>query len=542
MPANDTVSNPLYQGIAGAGAGIGQAIQNYIQYKQKDAAATGQIEAYIKQVGQGGVQALSPDGQKLTQKMLQGSATFAQKLQLLGELQATGQVTAQNQQLAQGAQQLQASTLENQKRQMVMRYLSGIMGNGQQGQPAQPAPQAPGPSGPPPGAGQYLNSPQTGPGGPQGGQPMPAQPQAPAAVPSAAALAQYGAPLANGGTGSPGPTPPSQMIVQPPKPVTVADPQIQALYPQILRTTLGDTDKAADLMQKSADAINQRNQQNYDQLTQKTVPSGNLYFKQITYDKGMPQTDEYIPEMIKGPGTAAQSTTEGQNVVSVPHGQKPPGKLVQRGTDEASSPPASPYNTNDPAWQSDVQSAYEQSAGSQGRLSNAKLLLDTAQAYAQTGTSGMNALLGNPAYAKIKQFFTGTNPQAAFQTALSANTGQILSQIKAGTGSTGGRILQTEYENTAKLLGEPNMPMPALLAAAQNNYQMADRQNNIDNAYATYRAQMPAGDAEALAVKQFGTPPVLTPPPMGTPPVSAPQGAPANPALAILAKYGISTP
>ncbi len=333
-----------------------------------------------------------------------------------------------------------------------------------------------------------------------GGQGVSPQGQAPAQTPQ---QPQGGAQLS---------VPPNdnapRAIMQPPAPVTISSPQIKAMYPQALRMTFGDPDKATTLLQQQADAINANAKANYDRMVATEKSTGNLYFKRIDYKNGMPQATIYVPEVAVGPGTANESLKEGPNEISVPLGQQPPGKIVLRGGGDSSAP-ATPYNTNDQDWQKDVKDAYQQQASSAGLLADAKQLKDAATAYATGGSNKLNVLLGDPTYAKIKQMFTGANPLNDLQIAMAANTNAVLAQIRMGNGSTGGRIMQTEYENAAKVLGSGTMTNQSLLAAANNIYNLSARQNDIDKAYATYRSQMPSGDAEKLAVQQFGAPPDL---------------------------------
>ena len=404
---------------------------------------------------------------------------------------------------------------------------------GQPGQPFQPAqPPAPPTQGlaapqlPPPGAipqpGQAQSAAQ--PPSPQvlsqmaQGGPMGGQPQAPAQPP--ANLRQF---LPPGGTGAAMPLPKPQVQIQPPTPITISDPQIAANYSKALQMSFGDPQLAQAGLQKQADAINQQRQAQYEAQANAQKPSGNLHFTGTEYKDGLPQFDTYVPEMVKGAGTASQATMPGSTVIKYPHGQTPPQPVVKMGSGEPDTGMTTEgYNTNDPQWQSEVKAANEQALGSSNVLAQANLLRSAAEAYSSGNSSNLNAILANPQAARIKQIVRGTNPQAAFKIALADNTQAVLAQIKGG-GSIGGRIMQSEYENTAKMLGGPENDNQAILAAANNLYATADRQNSIDQAYATYRARMPAGDAEALARAQFAPPPKLTNPVNGQP-VAQPGG------------------
>lgn len=459
---------------------LAQGFQNYQNIRTQDRIASGQLDALLQMGGAGGVQALSPDGQKLAQKYLQGQATVRDKLQLLGEANTA---MTQRQQLAQLQQQqaaAQQATLQNQIMQARLNYLGGMMGP--QGQPN-------------PQTIQNLS----------GGQ---------SAQPSPDVLNQ----LSQGGQGQASPLPAPQVKVGPPAPLSITDPQFQPMYQQAMRMTLGDPDKAAAMTQSQVDAVNKQRQEAYDNMAKAQRPTGNYYFKRMDYKDGMPQMDVYSPEIATGAGTMAHSVKAGEQEIQVPHGQKAPGPVISMKGDAASIP-NSPYNTEDPEWQKEVSQAYDMAAGSSNQLAQSKLLVDAAQAYiAANGDSGRwNAIMGDPKFAAIRQLFGpkgpngGTNPLNALQIAMAANTQSVLGQIRGAGGSTGGRILQTEYENTAKLLGNPQMDAPTIMAAAQNVYALNDRMNSIDQAYAKYREIMPAGKAKALAVQQFGMAPNLVP-------------------------------
>lgn len=442
-------------------------IAQYQQSKAVNASATADNEQKIGGAMQGGqLQAVSkflpPKAQKLLSKMqTEGGLSLSDNLFLNGALTAALKTNdALNQQQLQ-QQQIQAGAIQNQMARARMQMMLGLFGGGQgQGQQPQGMP-----------TGQPGNM---------------AQP-----------ISQSGG---------------AQVKIQPPQPVKISDPAIQAQYPTMFQLALGDPDKAADLLQKQVDAINATNQANYTKLTAVTRPTGNLYFKSMQYKDGMPQNDVYSPEIVTGPGTASESISEGNQDIIVPHGTKPPGNVVSRANSQAAAPQDSPYNTNDPTWQNDVKSAYENAGQSAIALSDAAMLKDAAEAYAAGNSSRLNGIIGNPGFAKYRQLFskTGANPMNGLQIALAANTSSILNQIRGQNGSVGGRILQNEYENTAKILGAPTMDNPTILAAAQNVYNLNLRRNLIDQAYAKYRESMPSGDAEALAIKQFGSPPNLT--------------------------------
>jgi len=154
----------LMQGMSQASQGLAGGVQQYLQMKQQDAAATGQIEALLQQQGQQGIASLSPDGQNLANKFLTGKATIKDKLQLLGEANTAMTVRqnqiamaqkqaeiARDQALSQGqgllnqgygiANQLQRLALQQAQRQNA--YIQSILGGSAGGQQPQTQPQAP---------------------------------------------------------------------------------------------------------------------------------------------------------------------------------------------------------------------------------------------------------------------------------------------------------------------------------------------------------------------------------------------------------------
>jgi hypothetical protein len=450
--------------ILGGAENLAQGMNNYSQLQQQDATATGQINAFLQAAKQNpaAMSQLSPAAQSLLDKQMTGKANMKDRLQLLGEMTASQKIQQTQSDLALQAAQASNMTGEaslNSARaaqiQRQMQWLQGIMG---------------------------------GPGG----------------TPSSMAMNAYAQPV--GGTGTPAPMGKTQGILQPPDPVQITDPQIQAQLPQALRMTLGDPDKANDMLQKMVDAKNAQRTATYQAQANAIKPTGNFYFKRLDYKDGAPQTDVYSPEIVTGMGTASQSMAAGPNEISVPHGQKPPGPVVTPGTAAVpdNTVAGAGYNTNDPAWQSEVADAYNKAASSSVALANAKALQDAATAYTSGNMSQFNAIRGDPKYSKLFSVFTGTNPAAAFKIALAANTQSVLNEIRGPNGSVGGRILQNEYDNTSKVLADSTMDNPSIMAAAQNNYTLADRRNNIDQAVAMLRETMPLGQATAMATKMFG--------------------------------------
>lgn len=495
-----TGAQSLYNGISQAGqslgAGIGQAIQNYRQNKLMVAQSTAKFEAAVSQdpklmqfLASPQASQTSPDVTAAAQRLLKGGSVNLKDAALLGTFADSwqSQKAIQTQQ-ANVQSQTDANNLQNQMAQNRLGYLQQLMGAPGAGAGPQQGPsmaqslsgQGQGSSGAPPASvGQFL---------PQG-SPSQMQQQA---------------------TGVPSPTPSSSVTIQPPTPVGMSDPRVQQAYAQAMRMTLGDPDRSQAAAQQAASAINQQQTAAYQAQAGASKPTGNLYFKRIDYKDGLPQMDVYSPEIIKGPGTASQSMSAGDQEITVPHGTRPPGQVVQIGTGAPAQSQASPYNTNDPTWQKDVQQAYSDAASSGDALASAKLLNDAAQAYVSGGTPKFNQIMANPAAAKLLQFFSGTNPLDGLKMALSYNTSAVMNQIRSGNGSVGGRILQNEYDNTRELLGNPSMPPQQLLDAAQNNYLLRLQHFNLDKSFAHYREIMPSGEAEAMAVKQFGElPPAL---------------------------------
>lgn len=128
----------IASGINSAGQSLQEGIKAYAQNKRLDATATGQIEAYLKQASQtGGVQ-LSPNSQKLAEKLTQGKATLNDKLTLLGSLQTEGQLKteeqqrktreAQMQQEQQKTQQMQLAAMADAQARAKLGQLSQYMG------------------------------------------------------------------------------------------------------------------------------------------------------------------------------------------------------------------------------------------------------------------------------------------------------------------------------------------------------------------------------------------------------------------------------
>jgi hypothetical protein len=267
-----------------------------------------------------------------------------------------------------------------------------------------------------------------------------------------------------------------------------------------------------DLLQKQVDAVNAQRKAQWEAQSNATKPTGNLYFKNINYKDGLPQSTTYVPEQVKGQGTTAESLVEGPTEITVANGAAPPGKVIYRGTSapDASGSGATPYNTNDPEWQADVQNAYQAAQGSASTLAEARLLQRAVNEYTAGGSNKLNVLLGNPEFAKVRQFVSGTNPLNGLQIAMALNTQSVLAQARSAQGGTvGGRVLQSEYEGMSKLLGTGQMDGPSLASAANNVAALADRKNSLDFAYAKYREIMPKGNAEAAATNQFGAAPVL---------------------------------
>jgi hypothetical protein len=209
--------------------------------------------------------------------------------------------------------------------------------------------------------------------------------------------------------------------------------------------------------------------------------------------------------MGTGVGTVGQSFEPGTTQVIVPVGGQPPGPMVDMAGNTIGAPQVSPgVNTNDPDWQSGVADAFNMAAASAANLANARMLRDAATAYTTGNMSQFNAIRGDPIFSKAYSMFSGVNPAAAFKMALAANTQSVLNEIRGPNGSVGGRILQNEYNNTQKVLPDLTADNDSIMAAANNNYVLADRRNNIDRFYAELRKTTPEGTARAMAVEHFG--------------------------------------
>lgn len=524
-----TGAQSLYNGISQAGQALGQGIQQYRQNKLMAAAGTAKFEAAAKQnpdliqylTSDQGKQ-VSPDVSAAFGRLQKGGSANIKDATLLSAF--ADMYSGQKQQQAQQAYLASEAAQNNAQARQIntrMGWLQNLMGGqGAPGQGGQPPPQ------PAPG-GQPVPGGQATPNIPAYLQPN----QQPAQAPSAATM-QSLAPPPQQPTPGQG-IPPTQgqpgVIIQPPKPLTVTDPQFQSMYPQILRNTLGDTDKATSIMQQQVDAANKQRQAQYDAQAKAVTPTGNLYFNGFEYKDGLPVNDLYVPENMVGKGTASQSVNAGTSTISIPHGGKPPGQVVFRGNENPDpTAQATMYNTNDPQWQSEVRDAYNQAGASAQALGSASLLQQAVDAYTTKNSSRMNALMALPGAQEIRQILTGSNPANGLAIAMASNTNSILNQIRGPNGSVGGRILMPEYENTAKLLGEAHMDNPSLRVAAQNLNAIADRRNSLDRAYAEYRKTMPSGNAQALAMKQFGAPPALRTP-SGPPPIGAVALLKANP-------------
>jgi hypothetical protein len=470
---------------------LAQGLNNYGQMLQTDAAATGQINAFLQQA-QANPQAfasLSPNAQTLLQKQVSGKATMNDRISLLGEMTAGQQIQQQQTAMALQQQQAQAQALQNQMMQRRMQYLQQLMGNGGSSSPTQPMDGGPpqtaqGPTPPPAGAQQFLN----------GGAP----PQLP-------------------GNG-----PFNDSMIRPPVPLTITDPRTAPLMQRALQMSMGDPEAASKAVQQQLDQINQTANAQYAQAVGVKKDTGRLVYAGPKYENGIPTFDTYNNEVVTAPGTPVQGYDRGDKVVSFKHGITPPQPVVfqpGQGTPSVSGEAtsaqetinaASPIQPNDPEFQKSLLAAKQNAAASATALSDANLLYNAAQAYTNGGASNLNALRGNPAYAKFASIFSGGNPQASMQTALAANTQAILAQVRTAQGGTvGGRMLQTEFENTAKLLANPEMDNPTILGAAHNIVTLAQRNYDLQNAYASYHENMAPADAESLAVKQYGAPPTL---------------------------------
>lgn len=470
------------------GRDISNNLQQYQQIQSADSAAQGQIHAYMNMDPTG--QNLSPDGKALMEKQMTGKASYQDRIKLMGEI-STSQAMKQKQ------MEMQMERLKYNR----MAYYSpggpGFIGDDSQGQQGQPP-------GPPPG-GMPQSQPQGQGGPPPGGMPPQSGQPSPAA---AQMLQQQSAPQPTVGN-----------TVLPPKTITVASPEIRALMPRLLSSTMGDPEKATEIAQKAADSMNQNNQKQYEQAVAKEAPTGRLVFTGAKYENGVPTFDNYAPETVKAQGTPVQSYGTGTQVVSFPHGTAPtqpvifkPGEKTPTGAADSTATiaAASPFNPSDPGVQKTLVEAGGNVGQLQSRLGEANLLKEAAQAYAAGGSSKFNALRGDPKFARFAQLFSGSNPAAALQTALSANTSAILAQIKnPNNTTTGGRVLQTEFEGMSKLLGTGEMDNPSLLSAAYNNADLVQRMYDMEKSTMTYLHQMPQGDAVSKTLEQYNNIPLL---------------------------------
>ena len=424
----------------------------------------------LKTFGPQGVMQLSEDGQNLANKFLAGNATRKDKMQLLGEAQAT---IAQRKQM----QEMQEQQYKINRMGYVNSMLSQAMNDQGQGGQGQPQPFAP----------------PTGVPDPQ--QQAPGQPQPP---PSAAPIG-----VAN--------------LITPPTPIAATDPRMKPVFNKFLMMTGGDFDKASAEASKYATQVSDQNKAQYDQAVAATKETGRLvaFGPHTDPESGLVQGFDFKPEIVKGQGTPVESYTTGEKVVTfapkvapqVPFVLKP-GDKTPANLDSISG--LAQNVTNAPGWQKDLSAANQQVIATGGSLADTNLLASAAKAYVSGGASNFNVLRGNPAFAQMQQLFTGSNPAAALKTSMSANTSAILNQIKTAQGNTvGGRILQSEFENLREMLSNPEMDSATIYAAARNMQVMMQRKYDIDSAYATYRKTMPAGEAEDVVTRQFGKVPEL---------------------------------
>lgn len=479
--ADPTAGNPMVTMPSGHGA-LGDLIQNYQIRKAQDTQLNASIDGMINAYGPAGISKLSPDSQKLAEKFLAKTATLKDKMQLAGAVQAEMGIKQQQQQQAKTASDT-------------------ALNNSQAGLYAAQAQTANNRN-------AYIQQLMQGGGGPPAGNTIGSLSSLGGFQPDPQMVAQMAPPA--GGTGTAPPAQKPQTLQGPPPAITLDDPRVKKAYPQYMQMALGDPEKATSLMQQGVDAVNKKQSDAYTALTQKVTPTGNYYFKGLDYKDGAPQTDIYAPEIMTGQGTQSQSLSMGPQEVRLPHGQLPGGPVVKLGNGTPDNTAgAAAYNTNDPAWQASVKDAYDKASSSSTALANADMLRRAAIAYTSGNTGNFNAIIGNPAFSSIFSVFKGSNPAAAFKTALAGNTQSVLDNIRGPNGSVGGRILQNEYENTQAVLPEMTADNQTILAAANNNYSLADRRNNIDQAYAKFRETMPDGQARSMAVKLHGAPPAL---------------------------------
>lgn len=302
-------------------------------------------------------------------------------------------------------------------------------------------------------------------------------------------------------------TPPTQtqVLMAPPTPITINDPRVQAIIPQATRQALVSGGNPDEVIQKQVDALNAQQTSAYQAKAQAKAPTGKFYNLGPVYKDGVLQGSDWRAQMGTGAGTSGQSFEPDKNQIVVPIGGQPPGPMVDMAGNPIGQPSVGPgVNTNDPDWQTGVKEAYDMAGSSAVNLGNAKMLRDAAQAYTSGTPAQFNAIRGDPIFSKAFSMFSGTNPAAAFKMALAANTQSVLNEIRGPNGSVGGRILQNEYNNTQKVLPDLTADNDAIMAAANNNYVLADRHYNIDRFYAELRKTTPEGTARAMAVEHFG--------------------------------------
>lgn len=484
----------LMQGLTNAGNSYQQGMQNYVQNKQKDALLTGQIEPYLQGLNSQRDNLSDASGSALD-KMMNGTATLKDKMLLYGDISSQRDKLQAQQQAQLTQQQIQQGSLQNNMMQAKFNAMQAYANGGMGGQP-QPGAQPAQPSQLPGAGATPIQQPQ-----PQG----------------AAAQPQGSQPAPGGGA--------SSVTIPAPTPISIDDPYIRSLYPQALAASGYDPEKATTVLQNAADAKNKQNAANYDNLTKTVKATGRLVYSQPHYDPntGLHDFDNYYNEQIVGAGTAAQSYTQGNQLIQYKAGAKPqvpvvtaPGQNApvgqNAGNDFAPELDSSvtPYNTTAPGWIADNKQAQIDMASSAQRVANSRLLVAAAQAYASGNSSQVNVLRGRPEFQGLQQIFTGANPAAGLKTALSMNTGGVMNSLRAPSGgTTGSRTTAAEFEEADKQLADPSMDMPTILASAQNVNAINERAYAIDSAKASYRKIMPEDKATELAVSQFGAPPQL---------------------------------
>lgn len=466
----------LMQGMSNFGQSIGQGVQGYLENKQKDALAQGQIEPYLPSL-MASQETLSPEMSKMVDRFMNHKASLADKMALVGNIQTMQVKKQQDAENQARVLQYQTAQTENQLKQAELsRYLQ--QNQGWFGIGGQPGGQGQGQGGSP------------APGGYGTGQSMTPRPAAPQNM----APPVQPAPI----TTTPGAT------LNPPANPRNWSPNAQAdMQAQIRQGMVTPTEAGISAAQKERADYYTTPQHlgGYGPIAPNFDKDGNATSYKVGKIMQVPGQKPYID--AKDAFDVSGQGSSGVNLFDPQTGRPFPNVAAAFG--------GADYNPKAEGAQVELADSWREVNKAREALGKANFYKEAVEAYAKDPITGnsLNALLATDTGKTALQVMTGKAPAAAVQAAMGElyqNTVQSLQNDKTG-GNAIRNLTQQELARLQAQYGSMGSPAYVQKALAGNYQALKQREVDMRSDYANARQSgVKPADADMLIAKKYSTP------------------------------------